>query len=367
MISVKRKIDRPLLIIVTFLIVVGFFVFTSAALGLMNKTGASFFNTVTSQSIALLIGLFLMLLFSFVHYSHWKKIALYIFLLGLVSSLLVFVPGIGFGHGGAIRWIDLGFTTIQPAEILKFGFVLYCASWLTNVQGKTDKFMYGLLPLLILVSLAGIILLLQKDTDSFIIITGVGVAMFIAAGARWRDVFILGSFGVLVLGGLIALRPYIYDRILTFINPSLDILGSSFQIKQSLISIGSGEMWGRGFGQSIQKFTFLPEPIGDSIFSVAAEEFGFVGSVVIIFLFVALLFRGLLIASRSSDFFARLVTVGVVILIVGQSFRNIGGMIGVLPLSGTTLLFFSQGGSALLMVLALTGIIFNISRYQKKK
>ena len=152
---------------------------------------------------------------------------------------------------------------------------------------------------------------------------------------------------------------------MTFINPLSDVLGSGWQIKQSLIAIGSGEWFGRGFGQSVQKFQYLPEPIGDSIFAVAAEEFGFIGSVLLITLFLFLAFRGFKIAAKAPDSFSGLLTVGIVILIVSQSFINIGSMLGVMPLTGLPLLFVSHGGSALLFVLAEIGIILNISKFRK--
>jgi cell division protein FtsW len=155
------------------------------------------------------------------------------------------------------------------------------------------------------------------------------------------------------------------DRVMTFLQPSADPQGSGYQINQSLIAIGSGHWVGRGFGQSIQKFSYLPEPIGDSIFSVAAEEFGFIGSVCILLLFLFFAFSGLKIAARSPDYFGGLVVVGIVILIVSQSFMNIASMLGVMPLTGEPLLFISHGGSAMLFALAEVAIILNISRSMK--
>jgi len=160
-------------------------------------------------------------------------------------------------------------------------------------------------------------------------------------------------------------RPYIRDRLVTFINPTRNLQGSSYQLNQSLIAIGSGQMFGRGFGQSVQKFNFLPEPIGDSIFAVMAEEFGFVGSTLLIFLYIFFTFRGMRIAMNSPDAFGGLLAFGIVILIVTQSFFNIGAMVGLLPISGIPLLFFSHGGTALFMTLAEVGIVLNISRFQK--
>ena len=157
------------------------------------------------------------------------------------------------------------------------------------------------------------------------------------------------------------------DRILTFLNPSSDPLGNGYQIQQSLIAIGSGHIFGRGFGQSVQKFDYLPEPMGDSIFAVFAEEFGFMGALLLLSLFIFFAFRGLKIATHSPDQFGGLLVVGIVILIVSQSFINIGSLIGIFPLTGLPLLFISHGGTALFFALVGVGIVLNVSRYAKLK
>jgi len=206
----------------------------------------------------------------------------------------------------------------------------------------------------------------QPDTDTFIIIVFSGLAIFLAGGGGWRYIIITIAIGAIGLVGVVYTKPYVMSRIDTFINPSENALGSGYQIQQSLIAVGSGGMFGRGFGQSIQKFNVLPEPIGDSIFAVASEEFGFVGAVGIILLFIFFSFRGLKIAGKVSDTFGRLVVVGIVILIVSQAFVNIGAMVGVLPLSGITLPFVSHGGTALFVTLVEVGMILNISKSMKK-
>ncbi len=221
------------------------------------------------------------------------------------------------------------------------------------------------MPLLLLFGITAGLLLLQPDTDNFLMIVIAGLSIFLASGGKWRYIFFLILAGTLVLGGLILTRPYVRERIDTFIHPELNSQGSGYQIQQSLIAIGSGGITGRGFGQSVQKFNFLPEPIGDSIFAVAAEEFGFIGSVTLIFLFVFFATRGLKIASRVPDLFGRLLIIGIVIMITSQAFVNIGAMLGVLPLSGITLPFVSHGGTSLFITLLEVGIILSISKTQK--
>ena len=187
--------------------------------------------------------------------------------------------------------------------------------------------------------------------------------MALAAGMRVRHIFFFCLAVALGLAVLALTRPYLLDRVTTFMHPVGDPTGSGYQIKQSLIAVGSGGWFGRGFGQSVQKFHYLPEPTGDSIFSVAAEEFGFVGSVAIIGLFVLFALRGFHIAARAPDRFGGLTVVGIVILIITQSFLNIASMVGLVPLTGEPLVFISHGGTALLFALAGVGMVLNISRF----
>lgn len=359
------SIDKPFLIAVLVLTLGGFLMFLSAALGLVVNNGAPFAAVVTNQFIALTLGLILMFSLSFFHYPVWRRLSLAIFLLAVLFTLLLFVPGLSLEHGGGARWLAIGSFSFQPAEMLKFAFVIYCAAWLSGVQKRINKWAYGLVPLIILFIISGILLLLQPDTNSFILIVSTGVAMFFVGGARIRDVGILLSFGSISFLGLLYSRPYLYQRITTLFNPDLDSLGSNYHINQALIAVGSGQWWGRGYGQSIQKFLFLPESIGDSIFAVIGEEFGFLGVVLLISMFMFLLYRGLKMATRIPDIFGRLLIVGFLIMIITQFFTNTAGMIKIFPLSGTPLPFISHGGSALLFVLMAMGIILNISRYQK--
>jgi cell division protein FtsW len=211
----------------------------------------------------------------------------------------------------------------------------------------------------------GFVLLLQPDTDSFVIIFTVGLCMYLIGGAKWRHIFSIIIIGLIGVSALIFVRPYLLDRLMTFMNPADNPLTSGYQIQQSLIAVGSGELFGRGLGQSIQKFKFLPESVGDSIFPIAAEEFGFIGGIIIIFLFIFFVSRGLKVGGSAPDSFSGLLVIGIAILITIQSFINIASMIGVIPLSGSPLIFFSQGGTALFFTLVEIGMIINISKYKK--
>lgn len=362
----KLKVDIPFLISIFILVIAGYLIFASASLGLLSKQAAKYSNVAFNQTFfGLFLGSVACFIASRVDYKNYRKYAFYIFVASAIITLMVFIPGLGVGHGGAQRWIYLGPVSFQPSELLKIGFIMYFAAWLASVKDKAETVKYGLLPFLALLGIVGAILLAQPDTDTYLIVVFAGLAMYLSGGGKWKYIFIMGIVGVLGLGVLAMTRPYVMSRITTFVHPEKNAQGSGYQIQQSLIAIGSGGMFGRGFGQSIQKFNVLPEPIGDSIFAVAGEEFGFVGAVGIIVLFIFFAFRGLKIAGRVPDSFGRLMTVGIVILIVSQAFVNIGAMVGVLPLSGITLPFVSHGGTALFMTLAEVGIILNISKNKK--
>ena len=362
----RIKVDKPFLVITIILIVAGFFIFSSASLGLLAKESSNYSSVAFSQTVlGLFLGTIAMILAARLDYKIWKKWAFYLLILAVILNIIVLIPDIGFEHGGARRWLRVGELSLQPAEVLKFAFIIYFAAWAAGVKEKISTFSMGLLPLMTLLGLCGILLLLQPDTDNYMVIVATGMGMFIAAGGRWRHVLILGLIGLIGLIGLAVARPYVMQRITTFLNPTLDSLGSGYQIQQSLIAIGSGGLFGTGFGQSIQKFTYLPEPVGDSIFAVAGEEFGFVGSVLLIAIFTLFAVRGLKIAGNMEDRFGRLVVAGIVIMIISQAFVNIGAMLGVIPLSGITLPFVSHGGTSLFLSLFEICVILSVSKSQK--
>lgn len=364
----RIKIDIPFLISILILVVGGFLIFSSASLGLLSSQSVKYSNVAFNQTFfGLFLGTIFCIVTSKIDYKIYRKYSFFIFVGSAILSLLVFAPVIGIEHGGAHRWIGFGpIPSFQPSEFLKIAFILYLSAWMAKAKEKTNTFRQGFLPFIVLVTITGLILLKQPDTDTFLITVFAGMAIFLVAGGRWRYFFLLAVIGVVGLGVIAFFRPYVMSRITTFLNPSDNVLGSGYQIHQSLIAVGSGGFSGRGFGQSIQKFDFLPEPIGDSIFAVASEEFGFIGSVGIIILFLFFAFRGLKIASKVTDTFGRLTVVGIVILIVSQAFVNIGAMVGIMPLSGIPLPFISHGGTALSMMLAEVGIILNISKNAKK-
>lgn len=363
----QKGVDRTLLGIVLLLVVSGFFIFSSASLGLLARDGASFSSVAFSQVFFGIIGGGIAMFFaSQIYYRNWRKFAFYIFVFTVILTLCVFIPGLGMEHGGAQRWIRLGGFSFQPAELLKIGFVIYMATWLSGVHKQIDSFRHGTLPFIGITAVVGVTLLLQPDTDTFIIMGVAAAAMFITAGGSWRDVALMGLAGMILLAALAFTRPYVMERFTVFLNPSSDPQGAGYQIQQSLIAIGSGGVTGRGYGQSIQKFEYLPEPIGDSIFAVYSEEFGFIGSSLLVLLLAFFTFRGYKIAAHANDLFGMLLVVGFMTLIMTQAFLNIAAMVALAPLMGLPLPFISHGGTALLATLASVGIVLNVSKHQKR-
>ena len=361
-----RPVDRIFLGIVIALLSGGFIVFLSASLGLLLREGARLSSIAGSQLMGIGLGAALGYGASLVHYRAWRRFSPYLLLIATALTLLVFVPGVGVSHGGAYRWLDIAGFSFQPAEFLKIGFVLFFAAFLASAREKVQSLRYGLLPFLLLVAVAGAILLLQPDTDSFVILGFTLFVMLLVAGAPLRHLALAALIGSVLFAGLVFAKPYLKERVMTYLNPeAADSKGARWQIDQSLIAIGSGGSTGRGFGQSVQKFSYLPEPVGDSIFAVASEEFGFSGAILLIALFLAFLMRGLRIATHAPDSFSGLAALGTVILLSLSAFVNIASMLGLVPLSGLPLPFVSHGGTAMLIALCEVGIVLNISRYQK--
>lgn len=314
--------------------------------------------------MGLILGSILMYVFSRIDYKFWRKKSFFLFVFSIILTTLVFVPGLSFEHGGARRWIDIGPISFQPVEILKIAFVIYFAGWLSWVKGRAKEVKYGILPLVIMLALVAGILLQQPDTKSIILIFIASSSMLLLSGVPWKYIFYALGIAIVLFGVLAISKPYLFKRVTTFLHPENDARGASFQLQHSLIAIGSGGLNGRGIGQSVQKFTYLPEPQGDSIFAVIGEEFGFIGTTVIVVLFVIFGLRGLRIAYRAPDSFGRLMTAGIVILLLAQSFLNIASIVGLFPLTGVPLVFISHGGTSLMIAMMATGIVLNVSRFQ---
>ncbi len=359
--------DKTILILVLLLVLFGFLIFSSAAFGLLTRDGATLSSVIINQfALGLGGGVIAGFLLYLLPIATIRKYSIFVFGLLLLLSVLVFVPHIGFRFNGAARWIHLGGFSFQPSEPLKLAFIIFFASWLAAIGDKITSFKRGLMPTLAILLIPVVLLVLEPDTGTMLTFLAAGFAMLFAAGAKWKHIGLVALGGIVLFGLLLVVKPYTLERVKTFIDPASDPYGSSYQIRQSLLAIGSGQVAGRGFGQSIQKFSYLPEPIGDSIFAVLGEEFGFIGTTALIVLFLIFGFRGLTVSRKLTDPFARLATLGIVIIIVSQAFLNIGAMLGVFPLTGLPLPFVSHGGTALFVTLAEIGLLLKFSRYAKE-
>lgn len=356
-------IDRPLALTLAILVVGGAMIFASAAFGLLARGGAGMTSVFFSHLVlGLGLGLVGMLVFTFIDYKLWRRYALYIFAFAIVATALVFVPHIGAEHGGGKRWIIIANMSFQPSEALKIASIMIAAAYFAAIKTKVRTFQWGFGGLAAILAIPVALLVLQPDIGTLgVIVFSVG-AIFFAAGAPWKQLAAVMCIGIVALALLATFKPYIRDRVMTFIDPSVGQQAQSYQIKQSLIAVGSGGIFGRGFGQGIQKFTYLPEPMGDSIFAVAAEELGFVGALAIIGLFLLFALRGFSVAASAPDLFGSLLAVGISTYLASEAFINIAAMLGVAPLTGIPLTFISQGGSALLVSLSSAGILLSVSR-----
>ncbi len=359
--------DRMFFLIVAILVVGGIAMFASASLGLLaREDGAPLRLALTQLLLGLIPGVLALLFIRFSSPALIQKMAVPFYLFCLVLLALVFTP-LGVEYNGATRWIDIGFTTIQPSEFLKIGVVLMLAWWFSRTKAHIHDITKGLIPFGLIVGIPSILLILQPNTSTVIVIGITSVALYMLAGAPWRDIVLLILFAGVVGTALVMTRPYLMERVMTFLSPSENAQTSGYQIQQSLIAIGSGGIAGRGFGQSVQKFTYLPEAHGDSVFAVYAEEFGFIGALLLVLLFVAFAARGLAIAAEATSLFSSLAAAGLTLIISLSAFLNIGAMLSILPLTGLPLPFISHGGTALFCALVSVGIILNVAANRKRK
>jgi cell division protein FtsW len=247
--------------------------------------------------------------------------------------------------------------------MLKFTFVLVVAFWCSKYRNHFKNWKYGLLPYMFFAGLVSFLLLAQPDFGTYLVIMTASFVTYFVGGARKKHIYTLVLLGLFGITALLTFRPYMLERVKTFVNNSHDPRGSSWQLNQSLIALGGGGLLGRGLGQSVQKFNYLPEPIGDSIIAVLGEEIGFLGVLFIITLYAIIGVRGYIISKESSDQFGRLLAIGITVIILAQATLNIGSMFGILPLTGVPLPLVSHGGTALMVALFELGVLLNISKF----
>ncbi|MBI1960964.1 MAG: cell division protein FtsW [Candidatus Liptonbacteria bacterium] len=365
----SRRNDRPDYLLVGLVVLLSLFglaMLSSAS----SSIGASRFGNpyyyVTHQLLSgFLPGIVLFLVLSKMYYKNLKKFAFFLLLLSVVGLVLVFTP-LRVSLGGAARWIAIGPVTFQPAEFVKLAYLLYVAAWFSNLKANRQSLTEGFLPFLGITGLIAFLLILQPATSMIVVLLAAALGIYFLSGAKLRYIALMVLVGAIGLGAVIAATPYRWERIRSYLAPSADEQGAAYHLKQLQIAIGSGGLFGVGYGQSKGKETYLPEPIGDSLFAVYAEEFGFVGATVLVGIFLAFVIDALLLARRCRDEFGKLVLAGFGTLFGVQAFIHIGANLGLIPLTGMPLPFMSFGGSALISALAMAGIMVNVSRYAER-
>ena len=358
--------DYVLLGTIGILLVFGLLMLSSASTVIsFQSTGDSYFFVKHQLLYGVLPGILFFLIAIRLPYAIWKKFAFWMLIISIGLLVIVLLPGVGKTVGGATRWIDIGLFSFQPSEIVKITFLIYLATWLAKKgsHGISD-IEYGTIPFLSIIGIVTILFLKQPDLGTLLVILAISFLIYFIAGAPWRHIISIVGVGILLLLILVMSSPYRAERLKTFMGGG-DELGPGYHIQQAKIAIGAGGFFGLGLGRSQQKFRYLPEVQGDSIFAIIAEELGFIFAVAVIMAFVLLMIRGFKIARGSPDEFGKLLAAGITIWFVIQAMINLGAMVGLLPLTGITLPFISYGGSSLAISLFAVGLLLNISRYTK--
>jgi len=358
-----RVPDVVLIAVVLALLLLGILILASVSASFsQEKFGSSFYFLNHQIIFGLIPGIILAFLAFRIRLETLKKWVPVLLLINLALLLMVFLPEIGAQAGGATRWISLGPISFQPSEFLKITFILYLAAWLASRTEKVKGFGQTFVAFLLVISIISLFLILQPDISTLaIIVISAALMYFLATTPIWHSILII-LIGMGGLSALIKIAPYRLNRLLVFLNPEVDPMGIGYQIKQAIIAVGSGGIFGQGLGMSSLRFGFLPHSMSDAIFAIFAEEAGFVGAAILILLFLIFLWRGFKIAKISQDKFSQLSALGITAWICLQGFINIASMIEILPLSGTPLPFISYGGSALISELIGVGILLNISK-----
>lgn len=319
------------------------------------------YHFLRQQSMWMVLGYIGLICTTFTPPKLWEKTALLWYILGVTLLVLVLIPGIGSEFNGARRWINVAnITVLQPIEIAKFSVVVFFASWMSKHQ--------RLLPFIFLSAIPIALVFLQPDLGSSLILFTISFGMFFIAGGNTKLVAGTTLAAILVIAVVVGTSEYRMRRVTTYLDPSLDPLGASFHIRQITLALGRGGLLGQGIGNSKQKLSYIPEPSSDSIFAITAEELGFIGSVVIIGLYIVYMQGGLQIAqAQKKDQFRFLLASGILIWISTQTLLNLAAIVALVPLTGLPLPLFSYGGSALVMILFATGILLRLSQKQKQK
>ena len=358
--TVRGSVDVPFLVLVLILMGIGLIMLFSASYATAyyeNKPSTYYF---LRQGGFALVGIVAMIIMSFIDYRLIKKLAIPFLLLSVFLLVLVLI--IGTGNYGEKRWINLGIR-FQPSELAKVAVIFFFSSYISGHTDKMHTFKYGVLPFVIVLGVIGYLMYCEPHLSGMILIFLLGAAIMFVGGTHMKwfiGAMVLGATGA---GAAICFLDYARKRVMTWFDPFLDPKGDGYQIVQSLYAIGSGGLLGLGFGNSRQKYLYLPEAHNDFIFAIVCEELGFIGAIIILALFTCLILRGYWIALHARDKFGALLAGGISTMVALQVALNVGVVTGVMPVTGAALPFFSYGGTALMILLFEMGVVLSVSRY----
>ena len=358
----KKNFDYLLFLAVITISIFGIIMIYSASYIWADYKFNDAFKYVKHQSLFFIIGVILMIIISKIDYKIYLKNSNKILLLCVILLILVAIPGIGTVRNGSSSWFGIGSFGIQPSEFTKLALIMFTSKYLVKNEKNLKKIISGVIPILSVTMFIFGLIMLQPDFGTGTIIVMSIICLLFIAGINFKFFLKIGIIGIIGVVILIAVAPYRLARIVSFLNPWSDPLGSGFQIIQSLYAIGPGGLFGYGFLNSRQKHFYLPEPQTDFIFAIISEEFGFLGIVIVASLFLIIILSGFKIARNCSDMFGKYLVFGIIFQIAFQTVLNLMVVVGLIPVTGVTLPFLSYGGSSLLITLCSMGIVLNISR-----
>lgn len=363
----KKHVDYFFLFLIVVLLIFGLIMLSSAGAPIgYQRFGDSFYFFKRQLLYGVLPGIVGCFIMAVIPYTFWRRWSFMMLILTIILLIMVFIPGLRAEYGTARSWIILGGFSLQPSELVKLTFLLYLASWFDQRgREKIVNFSYGFLPFVFLLGIVMFLILLQPDMGTMLIIVLEILIVYYAAGGHLAHLGLFGVGGGVLLYLMVKFSGYRAKRLMTFLHPDLDPQGIGYHINQAFLAIGSGGLFGRGYGNSRQKFQYLPEVTADSIFAIIAEEMGFFVSALIIIFFAIIFFRGMRIARSAPDMYGKLLVIGIISWFTVQAFINIGAMLGLLPLTGVPLPFISAGGTSMLVSCMAVGLILSISKHCK--
>ena len=361
----KNKLDIKLIITVFLICVYGIIMIYSASSVWAEYKFNDKLHYVIMQSAFFLMGIVLMVIVSKIPYTYYLKKSNTIIFICLILLVLVLIPGVGTVRNGSRSWFGIGGLGVQPSEFMKLALIIFTSKYIYNNPKQMKTVTKGAFPILLVTMFTFGLIMLQPDFGTGTILVLTIVAMLFISGVNFSFFIKLGMVGIVGAVILIIMAPYRMERIVSFLNPWSDPLGTGFQAIQSLYAIGPGGLFGLGFGKSIQKHFYLPEPQTDFIFSIISEELGILGIITVAILFLIIILRSIKISIKAPDIFAKFLVFGIIFQLSFQTLLNLSVVVGLVPVTGVTLPFFSYGGSSLIITLISMGIILNISRYQE--